>query len=58
MNFLITESLQKFHHYYGDDFKIEYPTGSGTFVTIDQVALNLRRAWPGSFSRTARGLAR
>src|SRR5215469_4400321 len=29
MNFLIIESLQKFHHYYGDDFKVEYPTGSG-----------------------------
>ena len=41
MNFLIIESLQKFHHYYGDDFKIECPTGSGTFITIDQVAAEL-----------------
>jgi hypothetical protein len=32
MNFLIIESLQKFHYYYGDDFKIECPTGSGTFM--------------------------
>ena len=38
LNFLIIESLQKFHHYYGDDFKIEYPTGSGTYVTINDVA--------------------
>ena len=29
VNFLIIESLQKFHHYYGDDFKIEFPVGSG-----------------------------
>jgi hypothetical protein len=29
VNFLIVESLQKFHHYYGDDFKVECPTGSG-----------------------------
>jgi hypothetical protein len=40
-NFLIIESLQKFHHYYGDDFKIEFPTGSGIFITINQVAAEL-----------------
>jgi len=34
VNFLLIESLQKFHHYYGDDFKVECPTGSGKFVTI------------------------
>jgi hypothetical protein len=38
MNFLLIESLQKFHHYYGDDFRIEHPTGSGTFMTLDAVA--------------------
>jgi hypothetical protein len=43
VNFLIIESLQKFHHYYGDDFKIEYPTGSGIFVTIDDVASELSK---------------
>ena len=41
LNFLIIESLQKFHHYYGDDFKVECPTGSGTFLTIDEVANEL-----------------
>lgn len=34
MNYLIIESLQKFHHYYGDEFLIEYPTGSGQMKTI------------------------
>jgi hypothetical protein len=43
VNFLIIESLQKFHHYYGDDFRIEYPTGSGNSVTIRQVAAELSR---------------
>ena len=38
VNFLIIESMQKFHHYYGDDFKIECPAGSGTFMTINQAA--------------------
>jgi hypothetical protein len=38
VNFLIIESLQKFHHYYGDDFLVECPTGSGQMRTIDQIA--------------------
>jgi hypothetical protein len=41
LNYLIIESLQKFHHYYGDDFKIEYPTGSGKMLTINEVANKL-----------------
>ncbi len=41
VNFLIIESLQRFHHYYGDDFKIECPTGSGRFLTINEVAHEL-----------------
>ena len=30
VNYLLVESLQRFHYYYGDDFKIECPTGSGS----------------------------
>jgi hypothetical protein len=41
VNFLIIESLQKFHHYYGDDFRIECPTGSGRLVSINDVATEL-----------------
>jgi hypothetical protein len=43
LNFLLIESLQKFHYYYGDDFKIECPTGSGKFISIDEVADELAR---------------
>jgi hypothetical protein len=43
LNYLLIESLQKFHHYYGDDFKIECPTGSGTFMSIAEVADELSR---------------
>jgi Mannosylglycerate hydrolase MGH1-like glycoside hydrolase domain len=43
LNYLIIESLQKFHHYYGDDFKIECPTGSGEFITLNEVAEELTR---------------
>lgn len=38
LNFLIIESLQKFHHYYGDDFKVEYPTNSGKFLTLKEIS--------------------
>jgi len=38
VNFLIIESLQRFHHYYGDDFRIECPTGSGNYTSIKKVS--------------------
>jgi hypothetical protein len=41
VNYLIIESLQRFHHYYGDDFKIEYPTGSGQIKTLKEIANDL-----------------
>jgi hypothetical protein len=41
VNYLLIESLQKFHHYYGDDFKIEHPTGSGKMMTLKEVADDL-----------------
>jgi hypothetical protein len=43
INFLLIESLQKFHHYYGDDFLIECPTGSGHKITLWQIAEELSR---------------
>jgi hypothetical protein len=41
VNFLLIESLQRFHHYYGEDFKIEHPTGSGNMLTLKQIAQDL-----------------
>ena len=29
VNYLLIESLQRYHYYYGDDFTVEFPTGSG-----------------------------
>ena len=55
VNFLIIESLQKFHHYYGDDFKVECPTGSGKFLTLEQVATELARRLSRIFLRDASG---
>ena len=56
VNYLIIESLQKFHHYYGDEFKIECPTGSGHFVTINEVAAELGRRLMRLFVRNEKGV--
>ena len=55
VNFLIIESLQKFHHYYGDDFKVECPTGSGTYLTIAEVATELSHRLSRLFLKDASG---
>jgi len=41
INYLLIESLQQFHHYYGDDFKVECPTGSGKLMHLKEVANEL-----------------
>jgi hypothetical protein len=41
MNFLIIESLQRFHHYYGNDFKVEFPTNSGKYFTLNEISEEL-----------------
>jgi hypothetical protein len=41
VNFLIIEALQRFHSYYGDDFKIECPAGSGRMLHLGEVATEL-----------------
>ncbi len=43
VNFLIIESLQRFHHYYGDDFLVEFPTHSGKLLTLRDIADALAR---------------
>jgi hypothetical protein len=55
VNYLIIESLQKFHHYYGNDFKIEFPTRSGKFITIKEVAEELARRLTRLFLKDVHG---
>jgi hypothetical protein len=43
LNYLMIESLQKFHHFLGDDFKIEFPTGSGNELNLWEVSVQLSR---------------
>jgi hypothetical protein len=49
VNYLLVESLQKFHHYYGPDFKVEFPTGSGTMMTLWDVAKELSKRMTSIF---------
>jgi hypothetical protein len=55
MNFLLIESMHKFHLYYGDDFKIECPTGSGNFMTLQEVANELYNRVSNIFMRDKDG---
>ncbi len=55
LNFLIIESLQKYHHYYGESFQVEFPTGSGHLMTLWDVAKELSRRLESIFLRDASG---
>src|SRR5262249_16324292 len=55
VNYLIVESLQKFHHYYGDTLQVELPTGSENCATLDEVATDLSRRLTNIFLRDEQG---
>src|SRR5439155_1666034 len=51
VNYLLIESLQKFHHFYGDGMKVPCPTGSGRMLNLWQVAAELSRRLTRIFLR-------
>jgi hypothetical protein len=55
VNGLILRALLQYYAYYGDDFKVECPTGSGRMMTLYQVAEELGRRLAGTFLRNAEG---
>ena len=55
VNYLIIESLHEFHHYYGDDFLVEYPTGSGQHLNLAQIADELTHRLTRLFLRDESG---
>lgn len=55
MNHLLIEALQKFAFYFGDSFKIEFPTGSGVEMTLWDITLELERRIVGIFLPDAEG---
>ena len=55
VNFLLVESLQRFHHYLGDAFTVECPTGSGQWMNLSEVAAELSRRLARPFLRGTDG---
>ena len=55
MNYLIVESLHKFHHYYGEEFRVECPVGSGNSVSILDVANQISARLTQIFTKNAKG---
>ncbi len=55
LNFLLIESLQRFHYYFGDDLKVEFPTGSGNRLNLSDVAQQLSRRLSHLFLRDRDG---
>ena len=41
LNYLLIEALERYHHFYGDTFTVEFPTGSGNRMTLQQAATEL-----------------
>ncbi|MEO8027155.1 MAG: glucosidase [Bryobacteraceae bacterium] len=56
VNYLIIESLQKFHHYLGEDYKVECPTGSGEYLTLSEVAAEISRRLTRIFLQNGDGV--
>ena len=55
LNYLIITSLRKYHDYYGGNFQIEFPTGSGKKINLKEVANELTRRLLNLFEKDANG---
>jgi len=55
MNFLLIESIQRVHYYYGDEFQVEFPTGSGKKLTLWDASSELSRRLSRIFLRREGG---
>ena len=51
INYLIIEALQKYAHYFGDDLKLEFPTGSGNWLNLWEISLRLEERLINLFRR-------
>jgi len=55
VNYLIGEALERYHHFYGDDFTVECPVGSGRMLTLREAALEIERRLASLFLPDASG---
>jgi hypothetical protein len=51
LNYLVISALERYHRFFGDEFTIEYPTGSGIQLTLDKVAADLQDRLISIFTR-------
>jgi hypothetical protein len=57
VNYILLEALERYHHFYGDDFKVECPVGSGKMLTLREVSREINRRLCGLFLPDAEGAA-
>ncbi|HJR59433.1 MAG TPA: hypothetical protein VJ813_08550 [Vicinamibacterales bacterium] len=55
INYLLIEALQKFHHYFGENFRVECPTGSGQMMSLAEISGELSRRLSRIFLRDENG---
>ena len=55
VNYLLIESIYEFHRYYGEDFKVECPVGSGRYLSLREVGEELSRRLACLFLRRPDG---
>ncbi len=55
INYLLIEALERYHHFYGDSLKVELPTNSGHWTTLDKVSQELARRLSSLFVLDAKG---
>jgi Glycosyl hydrolase family 63 C-terminal domain len=55
VNYLVVESLERYHRFYGEDFEIEYPTGSGQRLPLDRITADLQDRLISLFTNDQQG---
>ena len=55
LNYLVISALERYYRFFGDEFTIEYPTGSGVQLTLDNIAADLQDRLISIFTRDAAG---
>jgi len=55
VNVMIVRALLNLYGFYGDDFKVQCPTGSGRYMTLYEIAEEIQRRLAGTFLRDASG---
>ncbi|MEI6712904.1 MAG: glucosidase [Verrucomicrobiota bacterium] len=55
INYLLIEALERYHHFYGNDLKLELPTGSGRFVNLEMVSREIALRLSAIFTLNEKG---